>query len=70
MTFFSLKLFPLIASGPKKPQKLTASKINKFWTKSLNFLLKNGYFGPIIFQEIEFLKTLSTIFYFYNPKKF
>ena len=27
MTFFSLKLFPLIASGPQKPQKLTASKI-------------------------------------------
>jgi len=26
-TFFSLKLFPLIASGPQKPQKLTASKI-------------------------------------------
>jgi hypothetical protein len=26
-TFFSLKLFPLIASGPEKPQKLTASKI-------------------------------------------
>ena len=26
-TFFSLKLFPLISSGPQKPQKLTASKI-------------------------------------------
>ena len=26
-TFFSLKLFPLIASGPQKSQKLTASKI-------------------------------------------
>jgi hypothetical protein len=26
-TFFSLKLFPLIASGPQKPQKLDASKI-------------------------------------------
>ena len=27
MAFFSLKLFPLIASGPQKPQKLTAQKI-------------------------------------------
>ena len=36
-TFFSLKLFPLIASGPQKPQKLTASKIKyeKFGPKIL-----------------------------------
>ena len=27
MTFFSLKLFPLIALGPQKPQKLTAKKL-------------------------------------------
>jgi len=26
-TIFSLKLFPLIASGPQKPQKLTGKKI-------------------------------------------
>ena len=37
MTFFSLKLFPLIASGPQKPQKLIASKIKyeKFGAKIL-----------------------------------
>ena len=36
MTFFSLKLFPLIALGPQKSRKLTASKI------------KNESFGPKI----------------------
>jgi hypothetical protein len=35
--FFSLKLFPLIASGRQKPQKLTAAKI------------KYESFGPKIF---------------------
>ena len=36
-TFFSLKLFPFIASGPQKPQTLTASKITygSFGPKSL-----------------------------------
>jgi hypothetical protein len=37
-TFFSLKLLPLIASGPQKPQKLTASKI-KYESFGPNFLI-------------------------------
>ena len=38
-TFFSLKLFPVIAAGPQKPQKLTSSKIKyeKFRSKILIF---------------------------------
>ena len=61
MTFFSLKLFPLIASGPQKPQKLTASKImyEKFGPKKFNSSLKNGDFGALIFQEIEFFEHLK-----------
>ena len=59
-TFFSLKLFPLIAAEPQKPQKLTASKIKdeKFGPK-FNSSLKNGYFGALIFQEIDFFEHLT-----------
>ena len=54
-TFISSKSFPPISAGPQKPQKLTALKIKhvKFGPKKFNSLLKNGYFGALIFQEIE-----------------
>ena len=31
----------------------------KVWTKNFNSSLKNGYFGPPIFQEIEFFEHLK-----------
>ena len=55
-----MQLFPLIASGPKKPHKLTASKIKyEFWIKNLNSLIKNGYFGALMFQEVEFFEHIN-----------
>ena len=61
MTLFSSKAFPLISAGPQKPQKLTASKIKyeKFGPKNFNSSLKNGSFGALIFQEIEFSEHLK-----------
>ena len=40
------------------------NKVWTFWTKNFNSSLKNGYFGAIIFQEIEFFgpKCLYLIF--------
>ena len=56
MTMFSSKSFPLISTGPQKPQKLTASKIKyaKFGPKSLNPHGKMGIFnfGALTFQEL------------------
>jgi hypothetical protein len=52
---------PPLVAGPQKPQKLTTSKIKykHFGPKILIFSLKNGYFGAIIFQEIEFFEHLK-----------
>ena len=47
-------LSPPLVAGSQKPQKLTTLKT--FWTKNFNFSLKNGHFGAIIFQEIEFFE--------------
>ena len=53
-----------------------ASKINyfknkvwTFWTKNFNSSLKNGYFGAIIFQEIEFFEHLKCNFKTSWPQK-
>jgi hypothetical protein len=61
LTFFSSNSFPLISAGPQKPKKLTASKIKyeMIWTKNFNFPLKNGYFGALIFHEIEIFEHLK-----------
>ena len=40
-----------------------------FWTKNLNSSLKNGYFGAIIFQEIEFYEHLKCNFKTSWPQK-
>ena len=70
-TLFSLKFFPLIASGPWKPQKLTAFKIKyeNFRPNIFNSSLKNGYFGALIFQEIEFFEHLKYNFKTSWPQK-
>ena len=38
------------------------NKVWTFWTKNFNSSLKNGYFGAIIFQEIEFFEHLKCNF--------
>ena len=55
----SLKLFPLIASWPQKPQKLTASKIKfeNFGPKILIPHWKTDILVPWYFKKLNFLNT-------------
>ena len=52
MTLFPTNLFHLISAGPQKHQKLRL--------KGPNSLLNIGYFGDLIFEELEF----------FDPKKY
>ena len=45
------------------------NKVWTFWTKNFNSSLKNGYFGAIIFQEIEFFEHLKCNFKTSWPQK-
>ena len=45
------------------------NKVWTFWTKNFNSSLKNGYFGDIIFQEIEFFEHLKCNFKTLWPPK-
>ena len=52
--FFS-KLFLRISAGPQKLQKLSLKSLDQ----TFKFLIKKGYFGALIFQELKFLTTIK-----------
>ena len=48
------KLFLRFSAGPKKLKKLSM----KSFDQTFEFLSKKGYFGALIFQELNFLTTM------------
>ena len=57
--------------GASEASKIVCFKneVWKVWTKSFNSSLKNGYFGALIFQEIEFFEHLKYNFKTSWPQK-
>ena len=72
MTLVIFFLSPRLVAGPRKPQKLTTSKI-KYEHFGPNILVphwKMNILVPLYFKKLNFLNTSGAILKLYDPQKF